>query len=121
MLKTKISDLNPIANADLSSQLFEMAGLAGAIEYPYFSIAKTVLKPGAFVEKHYHKESDEFYLFTAGKGQMQVNQDTFTVGSDDLILLQSSDWHQLIAEGDVDLEFYAITRPAYTPEDFLTE
>lgn len=121
MLRTKISDLSPISNDDLSSQLFEMVGLTGAIEYPHCSIAKTILKPGAIVEKYCHKESDEIHLFTAGKGQMQINRDALPVGPDELILIQQNDWHQLVAEGDVDLEFYAITRPAYTSEDFLTE
>ena len=121
MKKISISELNPKANNGRSSLLYEAVGLTGAIEYAHFSIAKTVLNPGAVVEKHYHKKSDEFYLVTNGRGQMQVNQDTFTVSPGDLLLIQPDEWHQLTAVGNDDLEFFAITRPAYSPDDYLTE
>jgi mannose-6-phosphate isomerase-like protein (cupin superfamily) len=119
--KTYIPGLKPIAKNGRDSLLFEGLGLTGAIEYPHFSIAKTVLKPGATVEKHYHKKPDEIYLVTNGKGQMQVNEDAMILRAGDLLLIQPNDWHQLTAVGDDDLEFYAITRPAYSPDDYLTE
>lgn len=121
MIRVNEQSLTPIASDDQSSLLYEIVGRSAAIGYDHFSVAKTVLLTGAHVERHHHRGSDEIYLFTKGTGQMQVNQETFAVGPGDLVLIQPHDWHEVVAESEDDLEFYAITRPAFSPDDYLTE
>ena len=122
MIRVNQADLTPaVSDEARCSLLYEIVGHSAAIEYDHFGVAKTVLGTGGAVERHFHRRSDEIYLFTKGTGQMKVNQDSFTVGPGDLVLIQPTEWHELHADGDDDLEFYAITRPPYTAEDYLTE
>ena len=121
MIRVNEGSLAPIASDDQSSLLYEIVGHSAAIEYDHFSVAKTVLSTGGEVERHFHRLSDEIYLFVRGMGQMQVNQEAFPVGPGDLVLIQPNDWHEVTAVGEDDLEFYAITRPAYTADDYLIE
>ena len=119
MERVSISDLKPITNESQTSFLYEIVGLTGAIEYSQISIAKTVLIPGAVVSKHYHKLSEEVYFFTAGEGTMVIDQQSFIVKDGDLVFISPNECHELNVKGDDDLEFIAITIPAYTPEDYF--
>ena len=122
MIRVKEEDLSPVVGDEsMRSKLYEMVGQSAAIEYDHFSVAKTVLGTGGAVERHYHRRSDEIYLFVRGMGLMQVNQETFPVGPGDLVLIEPNDWHEVAAIGQESLEFYAITRPAYSADDYLTE
>lgn len=122
MIRVNEADVAPaVSDAAMRSSLYEIVGHSAAIDYDHFSIAKTVLARGGAVERHYHRLSDEIYLFVKGIGQMRVNQETFPVGPGDLVLIEPNDWHDVTAVGEEGLEFYTITRPAYSADDFLTE
>lgn len=121
MIKVNEHDLAPVASGDQGSLLYEIVGRTAAIAYSHLSVAKTVLSTGATVERHYHQASDEIYLFTTGTGQMEVNEERFAVGPGDVVLIEPHDRHEVVAESEDDLEFYAITRPAFSPDDYLIE
>lgn len=121
MIRVNETHLPPVPSVDGTFQLFELLGLGGGIPYPHVSLAKTVLKDGAAVEPHFHRKSDEFYLFTAGTGDMRVGEQWFPVGPGELVWIQRNEWHELRITGSGDLEFYALSHPPYVAEDFLTE
>ncbi len=121
MIKRNISEITPIENEDQSMLLFEAIGLTAAIKYAHFSIAMTILKPGSNVKRHFHQESDEIYVIVNGSGVMTVDDDSFHIASGDVVLIVPGERHEVVADGIEDLEFFAITRPAYSPKDFLTD
>ncbi|MBI9046974.1 MAG: cupin domain-containing protein [Anaerolineaceae bacterium] len=121
MKKKHLSDLKSVAIDDRDSLLYEIAGPSSEFRYPDFSIAKIVLKPGAVEMNHYHNESEEIYLFTSGKGLMQVDRQGINVAEDDMIVIQSGEWHYLTVVGDEALEFFAIMKPAFSQDDYYTK
>ncbi len=120
MKRTNETDLAPIVGDAGANQLSEIVGEAGGIRCSDLSIAKTILTDGGRVESHFHKRSIEVYLITSGAGTMTVADDEFVVGPGAVVLIEPDESHELVAHRDADLEFYAISQPAWLPEDHLT-
>lgn len=63
---------------------------------------KRILTPGAAIGYHLQKE-DEIYYILSGKGEMQMNGDTFEVQTGDAILTRPGSSHGLTQVGTEDL------------------
>ena len=60
------------------SEIRELAGIPSG-NAAQQSLAEATVFPGARTERHYHRRSEEIYLFTAGAGRMSSHEDTFLV------------------------------------------
>lgn len=94
-----ITSLLDLANAPVKNQSF----------------AEASIPAGASTQRHYHRDSEEFYYITAGRGIMEIDGETRDVGPGDAILIPPGSWHQITAAGD--LVFLCCCAPPYRHED----
>lgn len=85
------------------------------------SLAEASLPPGGATERHYHRESEEFYYIVEGRGEMELDGETRAVGPGDAILIPPGAWHQITASEGVELRLLCCCAPAYSHEDTFFE
>lgn len=73
---------------------------------PPFGGAIVEVEAGKSVATHRHSET-EVYVILEGKGTMQVDDNHFSVGPNDLILIESSQKHGLNNPHDITVRFMA--------------
>ncbi|MEM9017885.1 MAG: cupin domain-containing protein, partial [Verrucomicrobiota bacterium] len=61
------------------------------------SLAEAALPPGGATERHYHRESEEFYFILEGEGKMEIDGTAQPVKPGDGILIPPGSWHQITA------------------------
>jgi mannose-6-phosphate isomerase-like protein (cupin superfamily) len=103
------------------SILVELIGKTAQIRRKNYSLALTVVRQCGKVSRHYHRSTDEVYLFVSGEASMAVNNMNFQVEAGDIVCISPGDHHELRAIGPEGVEFYAFSFPAYDQDDFITE
>ena len=83
------------------------------------SLAEAKLAPGRITEEHYHKEVEETYLVTRGRGVMTVAGESRDVKAGDGIAIMPGQRHRMKNTGDGDLVFLCFCTPAYSHEDTI--
>ena len=58
------------------------------------------MPPGAATEAHYHRTTEEIYLFTAGAGRMILAGEEAPVRAGDCVVIPPGAEHQLVNDGD---------------------
>ena len=79
------------------------------------SLAEATIPAGGETERHWHKDSEEFYFILSGTGSMEIDGETRDVGEGDGILIPAGAWHQIKATSD--LRFLCCCAPPYRHED----
>lgn len=79
------------------------------------SLAEAFIPAGGSTQRHFHKDSEEFYYITSGSGVMEINGETREVGVGDAILIPPGAWHEIKAFDD--LLFLCCCAPPYRHED----
>ena len=79
------------------------------------SLAEASLPAGGATERHYHKQSEEFYFVLEGEGSMEIDGKTELVAVGDAILIPPGAWHQIKAVSP--LRFLCCCAPPYSHED----
>ncbi|MEN6621834.1 MAG: cupin domain-containing protein [Smithella sp.] len=120
MRKMNLLEVDPIWNEDRTMQLFESVGLTAVLYEEQLSIAKTVMEPYSSGTKHYHIQSKEIYVFISGSAEVVVDNKTFNVSAEDLIMIYPFERHNVITRAEP-VSFLAITLPAYSPHDFIID
>lgn len=83
------------------------------------SLAEASIPAGGSTQRHYHKDSEEFYYISSGSGIMEIDGDIRKVGVGDAILIPPGAWHEIRAiEG---LVFLCCCAPPYRHEDTFFE
>jgi mannose-6-phosphate isomerase-like protein (cupin superfamily) len=83
------------------------------------SLAEARIPAGGATQRHYHKDSEELYYITAGKGLMEIAGETREVVPGDAILIPPGAWHEIKAT--TDLAFLCCCAPPYRHEDTFFE
>lgn len=83
------------------------------------SLAEAVLPAGGATDRHYHRQSEEFYFLLEGEGQMEIDGEIRTVAAGDGILIPSGAWHQISTLNGV--RFLCCCAPPYSHEDTFFE
>ncbi len=105
----------PFATAD-GSTIRSLLDLSTA-PVQHQSLAEATLSPRGATERHYHRQSEEIYYVTSGRGEIEIDGARASVEPGDAILIPPGAWHQITASGDGDLTFLCCCAPPYRHED----
>jgi mannose-6-phosphate isomerase-like protein (cupin superfamily) len=83
------------------------------------SLAEASVPAGSATERHYHRDSEEFYFLLEGSGTMEIDGEKAEVGPGDAILIPPGAWHQITAKEP--LRFLCCCAPPYRHEDTFFE
>ncbi len=83
------------------------------------SLAEAALEAGAATDRHYHRESEEFYYLLEGRGRMEIDGEEREVGPGDAVLIPAGAWHRITASER--LRFLCCCAPPYAHEDTYFE
>jgi mannose-6-phosphate isomerase-like protein (cupin superfamily) len=117
---TRYDDIEPFITKD-GSEIREWAGRAAAPAVNQ-SLAEATLAPGRVTTEHFHRQSEELYLVTAGSGRLRVDGEEREIATGDCVVIPPGARHKLWNTGDELLRIVCACSPAYSHEDtILTE
>ena len=111
----RLEDAEPFITADGST----IRELFGAVSVPAQnqSLAEATVDPGGETEEHYHRTSEEIYVFVAGEGRLRLGADERDVRVGDNVLIPPGTVHKLWNTGTEPLVLFCLCAPAYSHED----
>ena len=116
----RLEDRDPFITADGSS-IRELAGPPSG-NAANQSLAEATVPPGGETQAHFHRVTEEIYLFTAGTGRMRLGDEEREVGPGDTVVIPPGTRHKLWNGGEEPLRLLCCCAPAYSHEDtVLTE
>ncbi len=81
------------------------------------SLAEAVVPPGQQTIAHFHRRSEEIYLFTEGAGRMQLGDQERRVRAGDCVVIPPGVAHGLWADAERPLVLLCCCSPAYSHAD----
>jgi mannose-6-phosphate isomerase-like protein (cupin superfamily) len=111
----RLEDREPFITLD-GSEIRELAGVPAGNSANQ-SLAQATVPPGARTERHYHRASEEIYLFTTGAGRMLLGADEAAVRAGDCVVIPPGTEHQLVNDGAEPLVLLCCCAPPYSHED----
>jgi uncharacterized protein len=99
--------------------LAEVVGRVAAAHSERCSVAYFSLAAGARTSTSLNKEAEEYFLVTEGTGTVRVGAGEMTVAPGSLVVIPPRAEHSLQAGSSGSLHFYAISAPAFSPEDYV--
>ena len=86
------------------------------------SLAEATVPAGGATAEHFHRTTEEVYLFTHGSGRMRLGGDEREVVAGDTVVIAPGVAHKLWNTGSEPLRLLCACAPAYSDEDtVLTE
>jgi mannose-6-phosphate isomerase-like protein (cupin superfamily) len=110
-----LHEVEPFVTLD-GSQIRELAGVPSGNAVNQ-SLAEATVAPGAATEEHYHRSSEEIYLFTHGAGRLRVGADEREVGPGDAVVIAPGLRHKLWNTGSEPLRLLCCCAPPYSHAD----
>jgi mannose-6-phosphate isomerase-like protein (cupin superfamily) len=98
------------------SEIRELAGVPSGNALNQ-SLAEATVPPGRDTIEHYHRTTEEIYLFTRGSGRMRLGDDERDVRAGDCVVIAPGVRHKLWNTGDEPLVLMCCCAPAYSHED----
>jgi mannose-6-phosphate isomerase-like protein (cupin superfamily) len=98
--------------------------LAGRVALPSRnqSLAEATVPVGRATTAHFHREAEELYFFTAGRGRLRIGGEERDVAVGDCAVIPPGAEHKLFNTGEEPLVLLCCCAPAYSHEDtVLTE
>ena len=111
----RLEQRDPFITLD-GSEIRELAGVPTG-NAANQSLAQATVPPGAATEAHYHRTSEEIYLFTAGAGQMTLAGEQAPVRAGDCVVIPPGAEHQLVNDGADPLVLLCCCSPPYSHAD----
>jgi mannose-6-phosphate isomerase-like protein (cupin superfamily) len=114
------SQIEPFTTLDGS----EIREWAGRVSLPARnqSLAEATIPVGGATTEHYHRNTEELYLVSAGSGRLAIDGEERELAEGDCALIAPGARHKLFNTGAVPLRVICACAPAYTDEDtVLTE
>ena len=115
MQVTRIEERKAFVTAD-GSEIRELAGIPSGNARNQ-SLAQATVPPGGDTIEHYHRTTEEIYLFTRGSGRMRLGEDEFAVRAGDCVVIDPGVKHKLWAADDGELVLLCCCAPPYSHED----
>ena len=112
---SRLEQRDPFITLD-GSEIRELAGVPTG-NAANQSLAQATVPPGKTTEAHYHRTSEEIYLFTAGAGRMILGDEEAAVRAGDCVVIPPGVAHQLVNDGAAPLLLLCCCSPPYSDED----
>jgi mannose-6-phosphate isomerase-like protein (cupin superfamily) len=112
---SKLEKLEPFTTLD-GSTIREIVGPAWTPARNQ-SLAEATVPVGGQTIAHYHRQAEELYFFTAGRGRMTLSGEERDVVVGDCVVIPPGETHQLVNTGDEPLVLLCCCAPAYSHED----
>ena len=81
------------------------------------SLAEAQVPPGGDTVEHYHRRSEEIYLFTSGAGRMRLGDEEREVREGDCVVIPPGVRHKLWNDGTEPLVLLCCCAPPYSHDD----
>ncbi len=81
------------------------------------SLAEAIVPPGTSTLLHVHRQTEEIYYFTGGRGRMRLGDAQFDVARGDTVCILPGTPHNLTNDGPEPLVLLCASSPAYSHED----
>jgi mannose-6-phosphate isomerase-like protein (cupin superfamily) len=81
------------------------------------SLAEAIVAPGATTRLHRHRQTEELYHITAGRGRMTLGVESFDVGPGDSLCIPPGTSHCIANTGTEPLHILCCCAPAYAHDD----
>ena len=111
----RLSDRESFVTAD-GSTIRELAGVPSG-NAANQSLAEATVPAGGRTEEHYHRTSEEIYLFIAGEGRMRLGDEEHAVRAGDCVVIAPGTPHKLWADDFQALVLWCCCAPAYSHAD----
>lgn len=115
MRKERLDATEPFVTKD-GSEIRELAGTPTGNSVNQ-SLAEATVPPGADTEEHFHRVSEEIYLFTSGSGRMKLGDELAEVSVGDTVVIPPGLPHKLWNTGAEPLKLLCCCAPPYSHED----
>ena len=116
----RLDHREPFVTADGSS-IRELAGVPTG-NAANQSLAEATVPPGGATIEHFHRTSEEIYLFTQGMGRMRLGDEEADVRAGDAVVIPPGTRHKLFNTGGEPLVLFCCCAPPYSHDDtVLTE
>jgi len=115
MEKVRLEQRQPFITADGSS-IRELVGLPSG-NASQQSVAEATVPPGGETVEHYHRTTEEVYLFVRGEGRMRLGDEEAEVRAGDTVVIPPGAKHKLWNGGPEPLVVLCCCAPPYRDED----
>lgn len=105
--------------ASLGFQLTEVVGRNAPAPSERCSIAYFSLQPGHSSATSFNKIAEEYFVIARGTGTVRVGSREVTVAPGSVVVVPPRAEHFLRAASSNTLYFYAISAPAFSPDDYV--
>jgi mannose-6-phosphate isomerase-like protein (cupin superfamily) len=111
----RLEEREPFITAD-GSTIRELAGVPSGNAVNQ-SLAEATVPVGTETIEHFHRTSEEIYLFTRGMGRMRLGGQEGPVRAGDAVVIPPGTRHMLVNTGPEPLVLLCCCAPAYSHED----
>lgn len=115
MLVGRLDEATPFITKD-GSEIREVAGVA-SLPSENQSLAEATVPVGGETQAHFHRRSEELYVFTHGVGRIRVAGEEREVRAGDTVVLPPGAEHKLWNTGDEPLRLLCCCAPPYSHDD----
>lgn len=115
MEKVRLEQRESFITADGSS-IRELVGLPSG-NASQQSVAEATVPPGGQTVEHFHRATEEVYLFTQGEGRMRLGDEETEVRAGDTVVIPPGVKHKLWNAGPDPLVLLCCCAPPYRDED----
>jgi mannose-6-phosphate isomerase-like protein (cupin superfamily) len=93
--------------------IHELIGRAVGMPTDQHSVAYVIIPPGKSSIRHYHPVAEESYYILSGRALMELGEEKQSLEPGQIVLIPPGLLHEIHSEGPGDLEFLAISAPAW--------
>jgi mannose-6-phosphate isomerase-like protein (cupin superfamily) len=115
VLAGRLDEAPPFTTLD-GSTIREVAGRV-SLPTENQSLAEATVPAGGETQAHFHRTSEELYVFTSGVGRIRVAGEERAVREGDCVVLPPGTEHKLWNTGDGPLTLLCCCAPAYSHDD----
>jgi mannose-6-phosphate isomerase-like protein (cupin superfamily) len=112
---SKLDDLEPFTTLD-GSTIREIAGPSWT-PVRNQSLAEATVPVGTATVAHFHREAEELYFFTTGRGRIRLGDEERDVAAGECVVIPPGEVHKLWNTGDEPLVLLCCCAPAYSHLD----
>jgi predicted cupin superfamily sugar epimerase/mannose-6-phosphate isomerase-like protein (cupin superfamily) len=110
----------PVVSAAPGVTLRELVGrVAQEAKTASVSVAKFTLAPGRSSGRSFNHRAQEIFLVIDGSGLVHLGDEAYSVTRDSTVFIPAEVVHSIEADAKSSMSFYAISAPAFSPDDYV--